>query len=102
MSISIQESNKLVQEIDLQILDLLQKRFEITNQVTETNDLDKKTVEKEIKEYQLSLIHKARTKGLRRTLIRKIFRSIQQDTQYSLNKIVKKNPAEKKPADLKV
>lgn len=95
MPISIQDSNKLVQEIDLQILDLLQKRFEITNQVTEINDLDKKTLEKEIKEYQLNLIHSGKTKGLRRTLIRKIFRSIQQDTQYSLNKKVKKLAAEK-------
>jgi len=78
----------------LQILDLLKKRFEITNKVTETNDLDKKNQEKEIKEYQLSLIHIAKTKGLRRTLIRKIFRSIQQDTQYSLNKKSKKILAE--------
>jgi chorismate mutase len=95
MSISIQDSNKLVQEIDLQILDLLQKRFEITNQVTEINDLDKKTIEKDVKNYQLNLIRSGKAKGLRRTLIRKIFRSIQQDVQYSLNKTVKKIAADK-------
>jgi chorismate mutase len=90
MPTSIQDSSKLVQEIDLQILDLLQKRFEITNQVTEINQIDKKVIEKEIKEYQLNLIHSGKTKGLRRTLIRKIFRSIQQDTLYNLNKKVKR------------
>jgi chorismate mutase len=100
MPISIQDSNKLVQEIDLQILDLLQKRFEITNQVAEISEIDKKTVEKGIKEYQLNLIHTAKTKGLRRTLIRKIFRSIQQDAQYSLNKKVKKLAAENESAKI--
>jgi|GEM_PF-5128745 chorismate mutase len=100
MPISIQDSNKLVQEIDLQILDLLQKRFEITNQVAEINDLDKKTIEKETKEYQLNLIHSGKTKGLRRTLIRKIFRSIQQDAQYNLNKKVKKLAADKESAKI--
>ncbi len=81
------EITSKVNKIDLEILNLLQKRLSLlAKKETPAPSLKKEKRGKNTKSnnpndsYQLELIHKGRKLGIRRSLIRKIFRSLEQES----------------------
>jgi chorismate mutase len=81
------EINLEINKTDLEILDLLKKRLSLMAKIeTPIANIKKekrtKKVSTESNNYQLQLIHTGRKLGLRRTLVRKIFRSLEQENAY--------------------
>lgn len=90
MIISEQDSLLELKEIDNQILELMKKRINNTLKIETDITITKKDKELEEKKYQLELIHNARKIGIRRNIIRKIFRALAQETNF-LQKNIKKH-----------
>ena len=78
-----QEFVEFMQNSELEsIIDRHSKKNEAAVSSKKKKNSKKQDPNKEEKEYQLGLIHRAKKFQIRRTLIRKIFRSIQQEVTY--------------------